>query len=174
MKTRLLPALFAGAVLMFAAGCQTVQTRINQKPEAFARLDAATQAKIRQGIIERGYTEDLVWLALGKPAQRHEFTNSNGRHVSWIYHRRVAGDGGKGEIVSEWRGRPMNYYPPMDQPRLAGGSNTFISEPRAPLPAPNLSDQPERFSHDVPARINTYLLEVVFKDGKVVAAPASA
>ena len=40
------------ATLGFLAGCQSVDDRIKEKPEVFARLDAATKDKIKQGIID--------------------------------------------------------------------------------------------------------------------------
>ncbi len=67
MKTRLLALLCGATALALLAGCQTVDTRIKEKPEVFASLDKAVQDKIKQGIIEIGYTPDMVWLALGAP-----------------------------------------------------------------------------------------------------------
>lgn len=86
MKTSFLISLFAGiAVLMFASGCQSVESRIKEKPEVFARLDAATQDRIRQGIIDIGFTEDMVYLALGAPDQKRESVSATGRTTTWIY-----------------------------------------------------------------------------------------
>ena len=73
------------ATLGFLAGCQTVDDRIKEKPEVFARLDAATKDKIKQGIIDLGYTEDMVYLALGKPDQRRESLTAAGKSTTWIY-----------------------------------------------------------------------------------------
>jgi len=84
MKHRLFVSLLV-ATLAFVAGCQTVQDRINEKPEVFAKLDTPTQDKIKQGIIELGYTEDMVYLALGAPDQKRESSSANGRTTTWIY-----------------------------------------------------------------------------------------
>jgi len=84
MKHRLITSLLlAGLALL--AGCQSVASRIKEKPQVYANLDAATQDKIKQGIIEIGYTEDMVYLALGKPDQKRESVQENGRSVTWIY-----------------------------------------------------------------------------------------
>lgn len=85
MKTRLLISLAALGALLFAAGCQTVETRIREKPDVFAKLDPKTQDQIRQGIIDIGYTEDMVYLALGKPDEKRESINEKGRSIVWIY-----------------------------------------------------------------------------------------
>lgn len=84
MKTRLVTLALAAAVLL-AAGCNTVDTRIKEKPDVFAKLDPETQAKIKQGIIDLGYTEDMVYLALGAPDRKRESVSANGRTVTWIY-----------------------------------------------------------------------------------------
>jgi hypothetical protein len=84
MKHRFIFSLLVGA-FVFLAGCETVNDRIKEKPEAFNSVDQATQDKIKQGIIDIGYTEDLVYLALGKPDQKRESANASGRTVTWIY-----------------------------------------------------------------------------------------
>ena len=71
--------------LGFLSGCQTVESRIKEKPGAFAKADLATQEKITQGIIDIGYTEDLVYIALGKPDQKRESVTESGRRITWIY-----------------------------------------------------------------------------------------
>lgn len=85
MNRRLLTTFVLAASLGFLSGCQTVDDRIKEKPEVFAKLDVAIQDKIKQGIIDLGFTEDMVYLALGKPDQRRESVNATGRTVTWIY-----------------------------------------------------------------------------------------
>lgn len=80
-----LTVLLGAAALLFAAGCQSVDRRIRENPQLFASLDAATQAKIRQGIIDIGYTEDMVYLALGAPDQKREARSAAGAQSVWIY-----------------------------------------------------------------------------------------
>lgn len=81
---RLLPLGLIGLGIVLA-GCQTVESRIRENPEVFARLPAEVQAKIRQGIIDLGYDEDMVYLALGAPDQRREQRSARGDTVVWIY-----------------------------------------------------------------------------------------
>lgn len=86
MNTRkLLSLALAGAALLLAAGCQTIETRIQENPELFAGLDPATQVKIKQGIIDLGYTEDMVYLALGVPDHKRELRTADGVQTVWIY-----------------------------------------------------------------------------------------
>ena len=85
MNRRLLTTFMLAASLGFLTGCQTVESRIKEKPDVFAKLDAATQDKVKQGIIELGYTEDIVYLALGAPDQKRESVSAIGKSVTWIY-----------------------------------------------------------------------------------------
>jgi outer membrane protein assembly factor BamE (lipoprotein component of BamABCDE complex) len=81
MKT-LIP-FFLLAVLL--AGCSTIDRRIQEKADAFAGYDAATQEKLRQGIVEIGYTPEQVYIALGKPDDKRERLSKEGRELTWIY-----------------------------------------------------------------------------------------
>jgi hypothetical protein len=85
MNTRFLSVLLSLGALAFAAGCQTVDSRIKEKPEVFASLSPETQAKIKQGIIDIGFTEDMVYLALGAPDKKRETITATGHTTTWIY-----------------------------------------------------------------------------------------
>jgi hypothetical protein len=85
MNHRLFRTLILATSLGFLAGCQSVERRIQERPEAFYQLDRETQDKILQGIIDVGYTEDMVYLALGEPSEKRQRVTENGRTVTWIY-----------------------------------------------------------------------------------------
>ncbi len=85
MNRRLLTTFMLAASLGFLVGCQSVNDRIKEKPNVLASVDKATQDKIRQGIIDIGYTEDMVYLALGAPDQKREAVTAAGTNVIWIY-----------------------------------------------------------------------------------------
>jgi hypothetical protein len=85
MNHRLLRTFMLAASLGFITGCQTVESRIKEKPEVFANADKATQDKIKQGIIDLGYTEDLVYVALGAPDEKRETITAAGKTLTWIY-----------------------------------------------------------------------------------------
>ncbi|HTB81500.1 MAG TPA: hypothetical protein VK717_11505 [Opitutaceae bacterium] len=76
--------LFAALMLMLA-GCNTIDSRISQKQDVFNRLDPQTQAKIRQGIVEVGYTPDMVYIALGTPDEQHQKVTAKGDDTTWVY-----------------------------------------------------------------------------------------
>ncbi|MGI8821530.1 MAG: hypothetical protein ACR2ID_11790 [Chthoniobacterales bacterium] len=88
------PALFLGTVvcLLALAGCTTVDTRIAEKREAYARMSPADQALVQQGGIREGMSEEAVYIAWGPPSQRAPGRN-RGRVVdTWIYDATAAGD----------------------------------------------------------------------------------
>ena len=73
------------AVLLGLTGCSTFEKRAEQKSEVYARLDAETQGKLKQGLVEIGYSPDMVYIALGTPDQRNETVTAKGRKEIWIY-----------------------------------------------------------------------------------------
>lgn len=85
MHRRTSLALLSFLALLIFTGCQTVDTRIKEKPNVFAGLDKTTQDMIKQGIIGIGYTEDMVYLALGSPDQIRESVTTTSRTLIWIY-----------------------------------------------------------------------------------------
>ena len=85
MKARVPAALAVFFLLLFASGCQTVESRIKEKPTVFASVDQTTQEKIKQGVIGLGYTQDMVYLALGNPDQIRESVTASAHTLIWIY-----------------------------------------------------------------------------------------
>jgi hypothetical protein len=100
MRLRLLLAVPLLASLLLA-GCQTVETRIKQQPEVFASLDKATQDRIKNGVIGIGYTENMVYLALGAPDQKRESLTASAHTLTWIYN----------SYSTHYYGPPMMGYP---------------------------------------------------------------
>lgn len=73
------------AVVLGLTGCSTFEKRAEQKSEVYALLDAETQGKLKQGLVEIGYSPDMVYIALGTPDQRNETVTAKGRQEIWIY-----------------------------------------------------------------------------------------
>lgn len=111
MKSRLLISWAALGLLLFATGCQTVDSRIKEKPTVFASVDKETQEKIKQGIIGIGYTEDMVYLALGQPDQIREAVTANSRTLVWIYNSYTTHYDGIYGMGYGYYSRNPYYYP---------------------------------------------------------------
>lgn len=83
-KTALLGAIAALALV----ACQSttgIPARIQEKSAVFSRLTDAQQRKIEKGVIEVGYTTDMVYMALGQPQKIREEKLPEGRETTWIY-----------------------------------------------------------------------------------------
>lgn len=134
MKARVPAALAVFSLLLFAAGCQTVDTRIKEKPAVFAGVDKETQEKIKQGIIGIGYTEDMVYLALGSPDQIRESVTATSRTLSWIYNSYTTYYDGMYGMGYGYYGRypyysyPSYYYRPYPYYYPAFGSGYYTEK----------------------------------------------
>jgi hypothetical protein len=84
MKTLLLP-VFA-ILLLVAAGCASVESRIQDNEAAFNTWPADVQEKVRAGKVEMGFTPEMVEVALGKPDRTSSRTTERGQADVWVYH----------------------------------------------------------------------------------------
>ena len=109
---RTLPALVSLLALLVFGGCQTVDTRIKEKPAVFAALDKTTQDMIKQGVIGIGYTEDMVYLAIGGPDQIRESVTTTSRTLIWIYNSYTSYYDGAYMMGYYGYGYPYPYYRP--------------------------------------------------------------
>lgn len=125
-------------------GCSSLEGRIKEKSELFARLSPPEQQLIRQGYITQGFTPEMVYIALDKPEKVIPGPAHN--EETWVYHNFYATDGSSltpaQKVVTKASGS------------VRGGSgNTFTVEPD--LSAENIK---------VESQIKVY---VKFVDGKV-------
>jgi hypothetical protein len=95
MKRRtIFQALLASAFsfTFLLAGCTTVDTRIQERPEAFRRMSPSDQALVQQGRIREGMSRDAVYIAWGPPSQRAEGRMRGSAIETWIYFDTSVGD----------------------------------------------------------------------------------
>jgi hypothetical protein len=73
--------------LLFLLGCKTstIQSRIQERPAAYAALTPDLRADVDAGRIRVGMTPDAVYLSWGKPAQILEGGNEQGQVTTWLY-----------------------------------------------------------------------------------------
>jgi len=90
---------FALLLVSFAAlllsGCDTFNRRAQEKAPTFERLSPDERAKLKRGEIEIGNSPDMVYIALGRPDAKREFTTARGHEMVWTYntyHREYEGD----------------------------------------------------------------------------------
>ncbi|MFH1499567.1 MAG: hypothetical protein ABII82_17290, partial [Verrucomicrobiota bacterium] len=76
---------WAAAMLGLATGCSTFESRAKERSAVFAGLDEATKARLEEGHLQVGDTEDMVYIALGAPDEKRETLTSGGRDTTWVY-----------------------------------------------------------------------------------------
>ena len=83
-------ALLAIASIALAA-CSTTDSRIRDQQELFDSYPPETQQNIRNGVIEVGYSREMVLMALGKPDRKVETQTEAGTLEVWTYQKSVPG-----------------------------------------------------------------------------------
>jgi hypothetical protein len=73
-------------VASLLAGCESARVaRIRQNPELFASLDPFSQHLIKQGLFNKGFSTEAVYMALGKPNAITVTESPDGRLETWVY-----------------------------------------------------------------------------------------
>ncbi|MBS0663963.1 MAG: hypothetical protein JSR48_11920 [Verrucomicrobia bacterium] len=78
---------FLAALLGLAlAGCSNgISARISEKSAMYEQLRPEIQQKLRDGVVEPGYTADMVYVALGAPNRTEVRQTPHGAVGFWIY-----------------------------------------------------------------------------------------
>lgn len=135
-------ALPFALALLVCAGCNTANSRY-QKVSSTMTPDAKTQAAIKRGVIEPGYTPEMVYLALGKPTVPADGIVDATTNGTWIYRSFQGND--RDFVRAGFRRRVM-----FDPSR---GGDVVVTEPLDTKAFPNLEPKS---------------LHVTFRDGRVV------
>lgn len=86
LKNRLTLSLVAGlAMLVGYTGCNTFASRAREKSETFESLPPTEQKRLQRGAINVGDTEDMVYIALGRPDTRRTVSTADGTQNVWSY-----------------------------------------------------------------------------------------
>lgn len=136
--------LLAAGLALLLAGCSTVSSRIDEKAAVFNSLDPQTQARIRQGLVDVGFTQDMVYMALGRPNSTREQQSSQGLQTTWVYNT----------YWQEYEGRQLvGYHRQAYFDERARAWRVYYQ----PVHANIYSEREEEY------------IRVMFKDGKVAA-----
>lgn len=129
--------LAAVSSLWVVAGCATA------RPTTATKLEPSIRAKVDRGIIEPGFTPEMVYLALGKPSEPAESLSDATTNGTWVYRDFQRND--RDFVRAGFRRRVV-----FDPSRK---SDVVVTEPIDPKVLPSL--QPRS-------------LQVTFRDGRVV------
>ncbi|MBP7141126.1 MAG: hypothetical protein KBA71_04420 [Opitutaceae bacterium] len=79
-------ALVATLLGLGITGCQSPRTtRIQEKSALYSKFDAPTQKRIAEGIVAIGDSDDVVYIALGKPTSIQTHNTPAGQIETWTY-----------------------------------------------------------------------------------------
>jgi len=116
---------------LLLVGCSSIDSRIKEKSDTFASLNATEQQIIRYGYITVGFTRDMVYMALDKPEKIMPGPGPN--EETWVYHNFYARNGigamplpqtmpsGSGMAASDTRGGSITGTA-ASNPMKGGGS----------------------------------------------------
>ena len=123
-------------------GCSHAAARLRSRPAAAAALSAGAREKIDQGVVEPGFTPEMVFFALGRPTSPINVDIDQTREGIWKYSNPHYNE--RDFIRAGWRQRKV-----FDPDRR---SDVIITEPVDDRAFPHLRD---------------YTLEIEFRDGRV-------
>ena len=101
--------LLAGLLLAGCATHTTIQSRKQERAASYGALPTEFQKLVDAGQIQRGMSEDAVYIAWGKPAQVLRQEDVRGAVTIWLY------EGGWMEETRWWprySHAPVNEYQP--------------------------------------------------------------
>lgn len=161
-----IPALL-GLAWLGLAGCGTPpkNARINERAATFGSLPAETRQAVAKGAIERGYTLEMVYIALGRPDEIE--ASADARECRWTYHRFYFGP----EVMTG----PLYSTRSRSKPGAAVGRVFGMAEPGFTSPssasmrndAPNSGPPPRASGFSASPDVPPVTLDVVFHDGLV-------
>jgi len=76
--------LVVGCALL-VCGCATPDSRIKKHPELFDSFPPETQEEVRQGRVHIGFSQDMVFIALGKADREYTRRTAGGVTEVWSY-----------------------------------------------------------------------------------------
>ena len=89
MKTIAKTFLCLGVLLGLTA-CSTPESRIKKNPELFNSFAPEVQAKVREGEIDIGFTQDMVRIALDRPDRSYTRSTAGGLGAGLVLRRNPA------------------------------------------------------------------------------------
>lgn len=122
----------------------------------FARLDPDTQRIIKQGLLDYGFSPELVYMGLGQPNRKSTAETEHGPRETWVYRNFVYGNAGAVRLSANTPG--SKPYGPIVSPNAPGGPSIFST--KAGPVQPTIGD-----GMDSP--VGTLIVE--FLNGRVVA-----
>lgn len=94
-----LGCILIAAVALLAAGCSTIDSRIKEKSESFAKLSKRQQQMVSNGYIAVSFPQDAVYMALDKPERI--IPGDGPGDETWVYANFYSSDGSSNKMGSK-------------------------------------------------------------------------
>lgn len=180
MKT---PFVLPGWVLLLAVaagGCATeggVSAREKEKATVYATLQPWQKHFIERGVVAKGFSTDMVYMAMGQPSKVETKDFPQGRAELWTYDRYYPYI----DAAHGFRFAPFStespYQPQMittqtnisrgDYSLLPGGATVPIGMDRKGGESAFTTSGPQGGSME-PATLRSYRMQVLFNNGKAI------
>jgi hypothetical protein len=87
LHSRTMGLLLVSALLLLAAGCSSVSSRISKNRAEYESWPIEVREKVAAGQVDLGFTPNQVRMALGDPERVATRTTADGQSESWIYRK---------------------------------------------------------------------------------------
>ena len=175
-KTKSHPFFFGvllGAVALFS-GCETdngIASRAREKPDTYANLQLWQKRFIEKGVIAKGFTTDMVYIAMGHPTKVQVKEIPEGHAELWTYKNYYPNEmqATMGGYRSADFTRESPYQPQFKTNKNGssgfgnGGEPVWMSTPESIF----VTGPPQGGSME-PADLQSYTYMVLLLNGKVV------
>jgi hypothetical protein len=113
MPPRFFVTLLCAAGVLLLAGCENMRSPARFEPlPSIENYNPAIRAKIRSGILEIGYTQEMVMLTIGPPDIKGLNVAPNGQLETWTYYTYYRRTGKEAERSYPFE-RRVSYEPPL-------------------------------------------------------------
>ena len=147
MPRRPVLALSGLCLLLALAGCQSRPIPGKNEPlPTIEKYDPALRDKMRRGILEIGYTQEMVMLTIGPPDLKSLTVAPNGQLENWVYYTYYRRTGKQADHTVPFE-RRVSYEPPIRAYRVFD------------LPSVTPPEEQDR----------TERIRIVFRQGRVMA-----
>ncbi len=177
MKKHLIPFGAALALALFVTGCESdggITARTQEKSAVYATLTVSQKRYIEKGVIDTGFTTDMVYMAMGHPTKVETKAFPQGRAELWTYERYYPNyDAAHGFKYADFTTESAYQPQPPQFVTIPGGP--IPGETQAPsIPAgmnkgnvvPFITGGPQGSSME-PADLQSFTFLILFENGKV-------
>jgi hypothetical protein len=86
-------SVLCAAFLLVCLSCSTTGSRIEEHQQAFDTWPEHVQQNLRNGVIQVGYTPEMVFIAMGEPSRKVDVVTGEVAAQVWTWSRRRPGVG---------------------------------------------------------------------------------